>query len=329
MLIFGLISSAGVSLSIGLVQNWNAVYYLAFLTGFVASIGAPAASAMLTDILPAEKRTDGFGILRVAVNLAVTIGPAIGGVLAGVSYLLLFIIDCVVSIAAAGIVYLALPETKPENPEGSIELSVMESLGGYWDVFKDRLFTNFIVLAFFTAVVYFQVTSTLSVYLNSHYGTSPQAFGYILSLNAVLVVLFQFLVTIQVKKHRPLWMMALGNVLYAVGISMYGFVKAYPLFLLAMVVFTFGEMVIAPVVQTLVANIAPLDMRGRYMAAFQLGYSAASAVGPLAAGVVMDNFNPHWVWYAGGIICCLVAGCYLILHKRSGRQFEAISSQVK
>ena len=323
MLIVGLISSASVSLSMGLVQDWKIFYLLVSLTGFLSHIGDPAASAMMADILPIEKRTDGYGVLRVAVNLAVTIGPAIGGLMAGVSYLLLFVMDCVVSGIAALIVFVALPETKPEIPEGEIQASMLQTIKGYGIVFKDRLLLVIITLTMFTAIVYLQINSSLSVYLRDLHGISTQQFGYILSLNAIMVVVMQFSITKQVKKFQPLWMMALGNVLYAGGFAMYGFVSGYPAFLFAMVIVTLGEMVIAPVIQTVVAFIAPHDMRGRYMAAFQIGRQSAAAIGPLIAGVILDHYNPHWLWYGGGLICVTVAAGYLVLNKRAGTQFNA------
>jgi MFS family permease len=323
MLIVGLVSSASVSLSMGLVQDWTIFYLLVSLTGFLSHIGDPAASAMMADILPIEKRTDGYGVLRVAVNLAVTIGPAIGGLMAGVSYLLLFVMDCVVSGIAAIIVFFSLPETKPEIPEGEIQASTLQTIKGYGIVFKDRLLLVIIVLTMFTAIVYLQINSSLSVYLRDLHGISAQQFGYILSLNAIMVVVMQFSITKQVKKFQPLWMMALGNVLYAGGFAMYGFVSGYPAFLFAMVIVTLGEMVIAPVIQTVVAFIAPHDMRGRYMAAFQIGRQSAAAIGPLVAGVILDHYNPHWLWYGGGLICVTVAAGYLVLNKRAGTQFNA------
>lgn len=323
MLIIGLISSASVSLSMGLVQDWKIFYLLVSLTGFLSHIGDPAASAMMADILPVEKRTDGYGVLRVAVNLAVTIGPAIGGLMAGVSYLLLFVMDCVVSGIAALIVFLSLPETKPEIPEGELQASTLQTIKGYGIVFKDRLLLVIITLTMFTAIVYLQINSSLSVYLRDLHGISAQQFGYILSLNAIMVVVMQFSITKQVKKFQPLWMMALGNVLYASGFAMYGFVSGYPAFLFAMVIVTMGEMVIAPVIQTVVAFIAPHDMRGRYMAAFQIGRQSAAAIGPLVAGVILDHYNPHWLWYGGGMICVTVAAGYLVLNKRAGEQFNA------
>ena len=323
MLIVGLVSSASVSLSMGVVQDWKVFYLLVSLTGFMSHIGDPAASAMMADILPIEKRTDGYGVLRVAVNLAVTIGPAIGGLMAGVSYLLLFVMDCVVSGIAALIVFLSLPETKPEIQEGEIQASTLQTIKGYGIVFKDHLLLVIITLTMFTAIVYLQINSSLSVYLRDLHGISAQQFGYILSLNAIMVVVMQFSITKQVKKFQPLWMMALGNVLYASGFAMYGFVSGYPAFLFAMVIVTMGEMVIAPVIQTVVAFIAPHDMRGRYMAAFQIGRQSAAAIGPLIAGVILDYYNPHWLWYGGGLICCMVAVGYLVLNKRAGKQFNA------
>ena len=282
---------------------------------------------MMADILPIEKRTDGYGVLRVAVNLAVTIGPAIGGLMAGVSYLLLFVMDCVVSGIAAIIVFFSLPETKPEIPEGEIQASTLQTIKGYGIVFKDRLLLVIIVLTMFTAIVYLQINSSLSVYLRDLHGISAQQFGYILSLNAIMVVVMQFSITKQVKKFQPLWMMALGNVLYAGGFAMYGFVSGYPAFLFAIVIVTLGEMVIAPVIQTVVAFIAPHDMRGRYMAAFQIGRQSAAAIGPLVAGVILDHYNPHWLWYGGGLICVTVAAGYLVLNKRAGKQFNARTNQ--
>jgi len=316
MLIIGLIISAGISLGMGFIQTWELFYLLAFLTGFVANIGSPAAHAMVADILPPEKRPDGFGIWRVAVNLAVTIGPALGGLMAGYSYMLLFITDFTVSCITAGIVLFAIPETKPQAKTQKIEPNILKTIGGYSRVLKDKLFMWLLLLATFTAIVYMQMNTTLSVYLNSEHNISPQQFGYILSLNAAMVVLMQFPISARVKVFPSLMVMAAGNLFYAVGFGMYGFVSEYWLFLLAMVVITIGEMVIAPVIQTIVANIAPEDMRARYSAVFHLSWGVASAVGPLAAGIILDNANPDLVWIAAGIICLSVALGYLMLRSR-------------
>ena len=262
MLIIGLIISAVVSLGVGFVQQWKIFYLLAFLTGFVSNIGGPAAHAMMADILPQDKRTEGYDILRVVINLAVTIGPALGGILAGISFLILFISDFAVSCISALIVFFALPETKPALPEGREEQGIIKTMAGYGIVLKDKLFLVLMICTTFTAFVYMQMNTTLSVFLNHQYALPTRQFGLILSLNAAMVVLFQFTTTRMVKEKNPFSMMALGNLLYAVGFGLYGFVLAYGYFIFTMVIITIGEMVIAPIVQTIICVITALGYLG-------------------------------------------------------------------
>jgi MFS family permease len=113
--------------------------------------------------------------------------------------------------------------------------------------------------------------------------------------------------------------MAAGTLLYAIGFGMYGFVSIYVLFLVAMVIITIGEMMVAPTSQALVAQLAPEDMRGRYMAVFGFTWVIPSAVGPLLAGLVMDNADPRWVWYAAGLVGLVATGAFALLERRVGR----------
>lgn len=117
--------------------------------------------------------------------------------------------------------------------------------------------------------------------------------------------------------------MAFGALLYALGFSMFGFFGAYVFFAAAMIIITIGEMLIAPVAQSLVASFAPEDMRGRYMAVNGLVWIVPFAIGPLGAGLIMDHFDPRLMWFVAGIIG-LVAVCgYLWLHVKAGKKFEA------
>lgn len=324
MLIFGLIASATTVLLMGLINQLEVYYLLALITGLVSNIGGPAVQAMLTDVLPEKNRTEGFGIYRVAFNLAITFGPAIGGLLAGFDFLWLFIGDCIISIITAIIVFAALPETRPAAAAGEKEKTLMQSMSGYGQVLKDKVFLALLVLALLSTQVYVQMNTSLSVFLRDMHGISPQQYGYIISLNAGMVVLFQFMITRKIKIYHPLVLMALGTLFYAVGFGMYGFVSTYSLFLLAMAIITIGEMIIAPVGQSIIARLAPENMRGRYMAAFHMSWGVGFALGPLLAGMVIDNFNPNWVWYAGGLLCTISSIGYLVLLKWVGSRFQAI-----
>lgn len=318
MLIFGLVISATSSLLMGIVDDLTLFYILAVFVGLLSNTGGPAQQAMVADLLPEAKHAEGYGILRVVANLAVTIGPAIGGLVANRSYLMLFVLDAASSIVTAILVFILLPETKPAVTEDSPpEENVLQTMKGYGRILQDRVFVAFWLVTALSVMVYTQMNSTLSVYLRDAHGVSTQGFGAILSLNAGMVVLFQFPITRRISHRPPLLVIALGTALYGVGFAMYGIVAAYPMFLLAMVIITIGEMLISPVAQALVAHFAPADMRGRYMAAYGFSWSLSFATAPLLAGLIMDNFNPDWVWYLCGIVSAISVAGFMWLQLRA------------
>lgn len=314
MVLFGLVFSALSSVSMGLVDQLAVFYLLAVVVGLLSNVAGPARQAVVADLLPEEKRAEGFGVLRVVGNLAWMVGPTVGGLLASRSYLLLFVIDAVTSLITAAIVYRLVPETKPETPEDQPSQTIVETLAGYRLVAADKMYVAFVITSMLMTLVYWQMYNTLSVYLRDVHGLSTQAYGSILSIDAGTVVLLQFWVTRRVKRFAPMLMMALGTGLYMVGFTMFGFVSGYALFVAAIGVITFGEMIVMPVGQALVARLAPEDMRGRYMAFFGLSWTIPQIIGPWAAGLIMDNYDPNWVWYAGGIICAITVVGFYALH---------------
>jgi MFS family permease len=321
LLLFGLVMSALSSLVMGSVNDLGLFLAVVVFVGVLADSAGPARQAMVADLLPEGQRAQGFGILRVVINLSVTIGPMIGGLLAARSYMLLFVSDAVTSLITAGIVYVALQETRPGAASGEevSQETMAQTFGGYVQVLRDAAFGWFLAASVLMVLVYMQMNTTLAVYLRDSHGISVQGFGYILSLNAAMVVLFQFPITRWISKYRSLVVMAVGTLLYAVGFAMYGFFSTYILFLGAMVVITVGEMFTAPVGQAIAARLAPEDMRGRYMAVFGFSWVLPTAVGPLLAGLVMDNADPRWVWYGAGILGLVAAAAFYLLEWQVSR----------
>jgi len=320
LILFGLVFSALSTLSLGLVNQFWMLYPLAVLTGLLSDVAGPAHQAMIADILPEKQRAEGFGILRVVGNMAWIIGPTIGGLIANRSYLYLFIIDAIASCVVAALFYRFIPETKPEpTAEGQGE-SVWQTFVGYGLVLKDLAYVAFIMAGMFMLLAYQQMYSTLSVYLRDNHGVDPQGYGFLMSTSAITVILFQFWVTRRIKQRSPFLMMALGSVFYMIGFGLFGFVAAYWLFALNIVIITIGEMIVMPTSQALAANFAPEDMRGRYMAVFGLTWAIPSIFGPASAGLILDNLNPNLLWYVAGILCATAAFAYYMLHLRLGNQ---------
>ena len=326
MILFGLVISAVSALMLAFAPTLQFIYLAAFIVGLFGNMAGPAHQAMVADVLPEDKRIDGFGVLRVIANLAVAIGPAIGGFLAARSYTLLFIIDVIASSITAMIILIYVPETKPEaapreDGQPQQEQSLGQTLAGYVKVTQDRVYMVYILASIFMVLAYMQMNITLPVFLRDVHGLPDSGYGLLLSLNASMVVLFQFWITRRIKKFAPMKIMAWGMVVYAVGFSMYGFVSAYWLFIFAMVIITIGEMVVSPTGQAVVAKLSPEDMRGRYMAVFGFSWTIPNAVGPLIAGLVMDNYNPNWVWYGAGIFMLVSSAIFAGLQSKSASRF--------
>ena len=230
ILIFGLIASSFSTLVMGFVSAFEVFFIVAIFVGILAETAGPARQAMIADMLPEEKRAQGYGIFRVAFNLSVVIGPAIGGLLAARSYLALFIADAVISLIAAVLVSRLIPETKPKASPDAPQESLAGSFGGYLRVLRDTAFMLFLGASLLMALVYMNMNTTLGVYLRDTHSIPEAGYGWILSLNAAMVVLFQFSITRRIENLPPMLMMAVGSALYAIGFAMYGFVSAYWLF---------------------------------------------------------------------------------------------------
>lgn len=320
LILFGLIFSALSTLMLGLVNSLAVLYPLAIVIGLLSDISGPAHQAMLADILPEHQRQDGFGLLRVVANLSWIIGPSIGGFMAGKSFFSLFVSDAIISCLVAVLFYFLVPETKPQPHAHEEHESLLQTFVGYGKVLGNGAFLAYIGAAVLVGLVYQQMYNSLSVYLRDAHGIEPQGYGFLLTASAITVIFFQFWTTRIIKFRPPFLMMALGTLFYLLGFGMFGVVSAYWLFVLAVVIITIGEMVIMPTSQALAANFSPEEMRGRYMAIFGLSWALPSIFGPAAAGLILDNYDPNWLWYLGAGLCAIAALGYLLLHVRLGSQ---------
>ncbi len=315
VIIGSLILSSVSALGMGFAPSIGWFVAVTVIVGTMSSIGGPAREAVVADLLPEEKRAQGYGINRVVFNLAVIIAPPIAGLLIANSYLTLFIVDAVISVIAAAVVLVALPETKPAADPNTVPETMKQSFSGYKEVFKNTPFLLFIGVTILMTLVYMNMNSTLGVFLRDYRGIPEIGFGTLLSINAFIVVALQFWVTRRLERFKPLAMMAVGSFLYAIGFAMYGFVEGMTLFITAMVIITIGEMVVAPFQQALVASFAPEEMRGRYMAVAGSTWGIAFMVGPYFAGLLLDGPNANMLWYISGFIGLLATIGFVGLNK--------------
>ena len=321
LILFGLVFSALSSLLFGLASDVQSLYILVVFVGLLSRVAGPAQDAMMADILPESKRQEGFGITRVAFNFAWIFGTALGGLIAARSFLALFITDAVLSMLVAIILFRLLPETKPatQDVEKKHE-SFITTVAGYRIVLRDLAYLGFTLAGMIALIVYQQQYSSLPVYLRDVHAISSKIYGVMLSITGLEVVVFQFWISRTIRKYPPFLMMILGTLFFIAGFTMIGFVNGITLFLLAVTIITIGEMIVFPTNQALAANFAPADMRGRYMAVYGLAWTIPATIGPAAAGLILDHYDPNLLWYIGGVLCAISAISFYALHLWLGAQ---------
>jgi MFS family permease len=327
VMLFGLFGGVFPTVAMGLCGNiligaagptrMLVIAILVILFGFTGGVYGPAAYAMIADLVESEKRTKAYSLLRIVQNVGVAVGPAVGGFIATRSYLVLFLCAAFGSLCYGLIAALFTRETLPSIERGHQSGSDKPASNtGFGVVLADRTFVIFCGLYFVSILVYGQMNTTLPVYLKEGFGIIESQYGLMMSLNAAMVVFFQFPLSSWINRFEKGNMMAVGVLFFAVGFGMFAFVTTLPLFFLAQAIWTIGEMITSPISQAFAADIAPSSMRGRYLGLYSLIWGVASGIGPLMGGVVMDRLGGRYIWYAAILFNLLVMAGFLVFNHR-------------
>ncbi len=312
VLVVSLLGAGGVYLALGWAAHWWQFAFLMALWGIFSPLYRVGGDAMVADLVPAAQRSEAYALLRMANNLGVAAGPAIGGFLAAASYNLAFYAAAAGFTIYAVLLLTAAHETLPGQHVLSWQ-EVRRAVREYTHVAADRALRG-ALLAYLLAVMAAAIMWIfLSLYLKTRFGIPESQFGWLATTNASLVVLFQFAVTRRVKKFSSPRVMAAGALLYGVGIGSIALGKSFTHFWLSMVVVTLGEMLLVPTMSAYVANLAPSRRRGRYLAALGLIWSLASGIGTPIGGWLSDHFHPAAPWVAG--LALGVTSAILFLHQ--------------
>lgn len=289
--------------------------------------------AMMADLIPPDQRADAYALLRMSNNVGIAVGPMVGGFLAATSYNFAFMAAAAGLSAYALLIALFARETLPQPAaEAAHPASVspaaqpgithklrlwIEHSGGYGRVFADKPFVSFIAAFTMTQMCATMIWVLLSVHAKSQYGVPENLYGLIPATNAIMVVTLQALVTRQTKKHAPLPVLAAGTLIYAAACASVALGRGFWGFWASMIIMTIGELMLMPTSTTYTANLAPADMRGRYMSIYGLTWNAAYGIGPLLGGLLNDHIGPSATWYGGGLIGLAAFTAFLVLSGRA------------
>jgi MFS family permease len=313
VLVFSLIGNGMVYLFMSQASTLPAFAVLMAFSGIFNPIYRVSSDAMVADLIPPERRPDGYALLRLSNNAGISIGPSLGGILIVISYSFAFF------FAAAGLMIYGLlmaflaVETIPVNTSTQ---SLGHTFRGYLTVFRDRPFVSFVVIFILVQMTAVLMWVLLPVYTHDQFNIPENKYSLIPTTNALMVVFFQVLITKYTRKYPPLPVLALGSLLFAVGVGSVALGGSFSSFWTSMVIMTIGELILMPTASTYIAYLAPAEMRGRYMSISGLTWNVAYGIAPITGGYLNDNIAPRAIWI-GGLVTGLAAFLgYFILAKR-------------
>jgi MFS family permease len=304
-------------------STYPAFAVLMALRGFANPLYRVGADAMLADLIPQEQRVEAYSLIRMINNAGIAIGPIAGGLLAARSYNLAFYAAATGMTLYATLLALFAKETLVRTAAQKTVVHQPERFGGYDKVLRDMRFTPVIALLMFGWTTATLMWIIMPKYAYDNFGLTEDVYGPIPTTNALMVVFLQMFITRFTRKSPPLAMMALGMSLYAIANGMVALSTSFWGFWICMVVMTFGELVMVPTSSTYVANIAPADMRGRYMSIYGLMWSFGQGVGPVLGGLLNDNLGPRSIWI-GGMTIGLISTLGLFLLSRQAPAPQAV-----
>ncbi len=306
-----LLASAVGTLALAFVRSLPAIGVLMGAFGFLGSFYDPASTAMVADLTREEDRAEAYSLWRVAANIGFAIGPAIGGLLAARSFLYAFAASTVGTVFFLLVVALAMHETY----HAAARAEAAAAGGGYRDILRDRPFVAFFVLFTLAYTVYSLVFLVMPVYMEDVYGLGVQYFGLLMSINALIVVTLQFPLIHLLRGINHLVVVAMGVLLAAAAVAGVALASTFAQFALIMVVLTVGENLFVPSSTTVVADLSPAELRGRYMGAYGLAWVIGWGLAPYTAGVLASWLGVRGPWLVGGVAGVLCAAGLVALSR--------------
>lgn len=320
--------------------------FVAFtIAGMAGSLYHPASQAIVADVVPEKDRSTVFSVFYTSINISVVIGPIVGAVLFfNHRFILLLvsgIIFCIVGLAIRFLTEETLPDDmKAKMASGSNNWTqvIVAQVKTYGLIVKDKVFFLFVIAGILLGQTYMQLDMLIPVYMkevidkqvlgnlfNREWSvTGEGSFGILLSENGLLVVLFTVIVTRWMTKYPEKWVFFLSSFLYAVAMIIFPMTANFWVFLIAMAIFTLGELATVGLQESFVSKLAPDDMRGQYFAAASLRYTIGRTIAPLVFPLVAwIGFT--WTFAILAALALLSGFIYLLMFKEYNKRKKEIA----
>lgn len=306
--------SAPTYLAIPMFESWHGIAGAIFLMSLFSEAVRPPNSTAIAQFTPLQLHPKAYALQRMAANLGISLGPAIGGYLADIDYVLIFVGDALSTLAgAATLIYFfglsRYSKTMTAEQKLAVEKNVTTNTRS---PLLDGKFLVFLGLVLFASIVFFQFFGMYPLYVRDHFGMSKPGIGKLYAINTVLIVLFEMVLIDYIRDYDPMKIIAWGSFLSCLGFGIMPFDSSIWFCVVSMVVITVGEMMSMPICAAWVGQRSERGNRSMYMGWYTMTYSLAVVIAPTAGGAIYEQ-DKDLFWYLSITIAVVVlAGFYAL-----------------
>jgi MFS family permease len=267
-----------------------------FLIGLTSAWMRPATAATVAKFTTREARPQAYSFMYQAYNIGSTIGPAIGGLLASISYVWLFRVDGLVNIFCAVFMWVFFYKRNHVAVD-DVRADHADTVN-WW---QNKFFVFFLCLTFLLGLMFLFLINIYPFYLKNYYQLSNFQIGLIYATNGFVIILLQMHFSIWVKKYNILRAIGVGGLIMALGYFLLPFYSGFHYALLCMIVLTIGEMATLPLMNNFVVEIAPSGCQGQYLGLMSSAFQIPMLLAPSVGAYIYAQFGPNALWYAVGV----------------------------
>jgi len=291
---------------LGQMDSYLTICICIFFASLINEAFRPANSSAVAHYSTPQNRTQSFSLVRLAINLGWGVGSALAGILASISYHLLFWVDGFTNIAAAIALLLILPKVSIAQQHKAGHEKIVKSTGPI----QDKTFMIFTGFMFLFALCFFQLFTTVPLYFKEGLLLNESSIGIIMSVNGILIAVFEMVIVFKLEGKKPyLKLMMYGCMLLALSYWMLNIPLANTFILATGVILmvTIAEITGMPFMNSYYIARTTTANRGQYAAIYTMAWSAAQVVGSLSGTQIAHSLGYSYLWWILGGICFITA----------------------
>jgi MFS family permease len=298
-----LFSSGIVLFTYPMARTLLSVSLMTILFSFTNETFRPANLAAISDLVPSDQRKAAFALNRLATNLGMSIGPALGSILAQVSFPALFIVDGMTTFISGFFLFFAFfhfrtDRTKLRRRPHPTTEGVDSSEKRYFiaPVLSDHRFLYFLISIIPVVIVFFQYEAALPIYLVKNLELPISTFGLLFTINTITITLLEIPLNSITSHWSFRKTLSVGSVFFSVGFGTMAFARDIWISILSVIIWTFGEMILFPGMSAYVTEIAPAHRRGEYLGLYSMSFSLSCMIGPWLGTEILSHFGGYTLW---------------------------------